>query len=114
MRSRGALRGAFAAWLGLIALHAVSTRGGSGRVTEFFGDVNGLVSRVLDPDIPAIPDRRTGTATAAAPTGTAPPPPGAVAGRAPAGNGLQPGTGIPSSGVVFTSPSLQPRIPLPR
>ena len=55
-----ALRGAVTAWLALIALQAVSSRGGSGRVASFFGDVDGLVQRALSPDVPAIPDRRGG------------------------------------------------------
>lgn len=58
----GAIRGAFSAWLGLIALQAVSTKGGSGRISEAFGDVASIVERVLDPDVPAIPDRRDGGA----------------------------------------------------
>jgi hypothetical protein len=56
---RGTLRGAATAWLGLIALHAVAT-GGSGKVAGAFADVNRLLSRVLDPNVPAIPDRRAG------------------------------------------------------
>ena len=67
MAGRGALRGALAAWLGLIALHAVGTAGGSGRIAEAFGDVNRLVERVLDPSVPAIPDRRAAAAPAPAP-----------------------------------------------
>lgn len=55
----------FAAWLGLIALHALGTRGGSGRVSSAFTDVAGLIERVLDADVPAIPDRRAGAAPAA-------------------------------------------------
>lgn len=56
--ARGALRGAFAAWLGLIALQAVGTAGGSGRIAGAFTDANRLLARVLDPDVPAIPDLR--------------------------------------------------------
>jgi hypothetical protein len=55
---RGTLRGVFGAWLGLIALQAVSTSGGSGRVAEAFRDLDGILQRVLDPKVPAIPDRR--------------------------------------------------------
>jgi hypothetical protein len=47
------------AWLALIALQTVSSRG-SGRVAGAFADVNRLVKRALDPSVPAIPDRRTG------------------------------------------------------
>jgi hypothetical protein len=64
---RGALRGAMTAWLGLIALQAVSTTGGSGRISALFGDVNRLVERALDPKVPAIPDRRTAAPAASAP-----------------------------------------------
>lgn len=44
--------------LGLIALQALVTHGASGRVGQFFADVNRLVERALDPTVPAIPDRR--------------------------------------------------------
>ncbi len=56
----GSVRGVFAGFLGLVALHALGSRGGSGRVSEFFGDVAGVIERVLDPNVPAIPDRRPG------------------------------------------------------
>jgi len=80
MARGGMIRGAASAWLGLIALQAVSTRGGSGRVAEFFNDANRLVQRVLDPNVPAIPDRRGGATAGGWLTGvqqsraTAPPP----------------------------------------
>lgn len=48
----------FAGFLGLIALHAVGTQGGSGRVAEAFADLSRLIDRVIDPAVPAIPDRR--------------------------------------------------------
>lgn len=51
-----ALRGAMVAWLGLIALQAVGTAGGSGRLAELFAAANQLVHRALDPTVPAIPD----------------------------------------------------------
>ena len=63
--ARGAVRGALAAWLGLITLQAVASSG-SGRVASAFADVAGLVDRVIDPAVPAIPDRRTGSTSAAA------------------------------------------------
>lgn len=56
--ARGAVRGAVAAWLGLITLQAVASKGGSGRVASAFADLSGLVDRVIDPAVPAIPDRR--------------------------------------------------------
>lgn len=55
-----ALRGAVSAWLTLIVLQAVSTKGGSGRVAGLFTDLDNLVKRALDPGVPAIRDRRTG------------------------------------------------------
>jgi hypothetical protein len=57
-RGRGTLRGMAAGFLGLIALQAVGTKGGSGRIAEAFGDVAGLIQRAFDPNVPAIPDRR--------------------------------------------------------
>jgi hypothetical protein len=61
-RRGGTVRGIFAGFLGLVALHAVGTKGGSGRVASAFADVAGLIERVLDADVPAIPDRRAGAA----------------------------------------------------
>lgn len=76
--ARGALRGAMSAALGLIALQAVSSKKGSGRISGLLTDVNGLVLRVLDPTVPAIPDRRQPRsgqpATGSAPAATAPTP----------------------------------------
>jgi hypothetical protein len=60
------LRGAVAAWLGLITLQAVGTKSGSGRVAELATDTTRLLARILDPDVPAIPDRRPGAAAATA------------------------------------------------
>lgn len=54
------LRGAVTAWMGLIVLQTVGTAGGSGKVAALFGDLNGLVTRALSADVPAIPDRRAG------------------------------------------------------
>jgi len=55
---RHALQGAVTAWLALIALSAIGSKGGSGRVASLFADVDGLVQRALSPNVPAIPDRR--------------------------------------------------------
>lgn len=55
-------RGVVTAWLALIALQAVSTKGSSGRIASLMTDVNRLVARVLDPNVPAIPDLSGGTA----------------------------------------------------
>lgn len=56
--SRGATRGAATAVLSLIVLQGVVSRGGSGRIASLMADVNGLVTRVFDPAVPAIPDHR--------------------------------------------------------
>jgi hypothetical protein len=70
--SSGGFRGALAAWLGLIALQAVGTTpGGGGRIASFFGDVNTMVERVLNPNVAAIPDRRAGAANASDAAATA-------------------------------------------
>ena len=63
--ARGALRGMVSAWLGLIALQAVSTTGGSGRIASAFTDVNDLLKRAIDPSVPAIPDRSSGANSSA-------------------------------------------------
>jgi hypothetical protein len=68
---KSGLSWAFTTWLALIALQAVATRGGSGRIAQAFTDVDQLLTRALDPNVPAIPDRRTATAAstiAASPT----------------------------------------------
>lgn len=55
-----ALRGVAAAGLVLVVVETIA-RDGSGRVGSFFTDVNGLVQRAFSPDVPLIPDRRTGS-----------------------------------------------------
>lgn len=60
-----ALTSALTAALALIALQAVVSRGGSGRVAQAFSAAQAVIDRALDPTVPAIPDR---TATAAATT----------------------------------------------
>ena len=60
---RSTLGWMFSAWLGLIALQAVVSRGGSGRISSLFADANNVLNRALDPNVPAIPDRRTTTTT---------------------------------------------------
>jgi hypothetical protein len=52
------LRGAVTAWLGLIALSAVVRN--SGQATGALATINNVLQRALSPDVPAIPDRRTG------------------------------------------------------
>jgi hypothetical protein len=56
--ARGTVRGALSAALALSVLQAVVSRRGSGAVAGAFGVVDGLVQRALDPDVPAIRDRR--------------------------------------------------------
>jgi hypothetical protein len=51
-------RGAVTAWMALIVLQTVGSAGGSSKVASLFADINGLVTRALSPDVPAIPDRR--------------------------------------------------------
>jgi hypothetical protein len=53
-----AIRGALTAWMGLIVLYSVGTANGSGRIAGLFTDVNNLLTRALDANVPAIPDRR--------------------------------------------------------
>src|SRR5206468_5947739 len=65
LRMGHTLRGAVSAWLALIVLQTVVTRG-SGRVADALAGLNGLAQRALDPNVPAIPDRRTGAAPAGA------------------------------------------------
>lgn len=65
----------FTTWLALIALQALATKGASGRVGEFFADIDRLLERALDPTVPAVPDLRTTTKTktpTAAPAEVAP------------------------------------------
>lgn len=70
MAAGHALRGMVTAWLGLVALQAVSTKGGSGRVASLFSDVDKLVQRAFDPNVPAIPNRSAGAASTPDPVQT--------------------------------------------
>lgn len=63
----GTARAAASACLGLIALQAAGTSGGSGRIRQLLGDANTMVSRLLDPNVPAIPDLRNGGTWGATP-----------------------------------------------
>lgn len=60
---KSTLTWAFTTWLGLVALQAVVSRGGSGRISQAFSDLDALLERVLDPTVAAIPDRRAGATT---------------------------------------------------
>jgi hypothetical protein len=66
--AHGTARSAATACLGLIALQAASTRGGSGRIAELLHDANTMVTRLLDPKVPAIPDLRSGGTWGTTPT----------------------------------------------
>lgn len=59
---RSALGWAFTTWLTLTALQALATRTAPGRVASAFRDVDSILERILDPSVPAIPDRRAGAA----------------------------------------------------
>lgn len=54
--ARGAVRGAMAAWLGLVALQTLTSGDSSGKVGGAFDWVASVFQRALDPSIPAIPD----------------------------------------------------------
>jgi hypothetical protein len=71
---KGAAGWMFTTWLGLIALQTLTTKGASGRVASAFTDLNSVLDRILDPTIPAIPDRRPGAATTTAAAAPAPVP----------------------------------------
>ena len=81
---KGTLGWMFTTWLALIALQTLSTQCASGRVSSLFADVNSLVQRALDPNVPAIPDR---TAAASAPAVATPTP---AATQAPYAPGMAP------------------------
>jgi hypothetical protein len=61
--ARGALRGAAAAWLGLIALQAVTSKGGAHATSGVLGVAESIVKRALAPNVAAIPDRRDGSSS---------------------------------------------------
>lgn len=89
MAAGHALRGVASAWLGLIVLQTVTTSG-SGRVAALFTDLSGLISRAMDPAVPAIPDRRSGAPSASGgattnPTSVYRPPADLTTGLAPLG-----------------------------
>ena len=46
------------AWLALAALQLVTSSTGSGRLSGLLGGATNVLDRVLDPGVPAIPDRR--------------------------------------------------------
>lgn len=96
-----AVRGMVSAWLGLIVLQTVATKG-SGKVAGLMADANRLVKRALDPSVPAIPDRRVDGGSSPA----APPPVGA---RLP--DGSWPSYNVPAPG-ANNWPSFN--VPVPR
>lgn len=50
------LRGAAGAWLGLVVLQGLTSKGGAGAVGGLLGTVTDLIDRALSPTVPAIPD----------------------------------------------------------
>lgn len=52
------LRWVFGAWLGLVALQALTSPSAPARVAQAFAGAQELVERLLDPNVPAIPDLR--------------------------------------------------------
>jgi len=53
------LRWLFGAWLGLIALQALTSPSAPTRVAQAFDGAQQLVDRALNPNLPLIPDLRT-------------------------------------------------------
>lgn len=49
----------FGAWLGLIALQALSSPSAPGRVSQLFSGAQQFIDRALNPTVPLIPDLRT-------------------------------------------------------
>lgn len=49
----------FSAWLGLIALQALTSPSAPSRVAGLFSGAQSFVDRVLDPNVPAIHDLRS-------------------------------------------------------
>lgn len=124
--AHGTARAAATACLGLIALQAVSTDGGSGRISQLLADANGILQRVLDPTVPAIPDRNSVAAGAArseaagndGPARTMPVNPASGPYRPP---GQAPGptrTNYPTNGLPFPVPASPTwpsfNVPVPR
>lgn len=58
MRRTGAVRGAFAGFLGLVALHRMADKRSAKRVGGLFDDLASIVDRALSPEVAAIPDLR--------------------------------------------------------
>lgn len=49
----------FSAWLGLIALQALTSPSAPTRVSQLFSGAAAFLNRALDPTVPLIPDLRT-------------------------------------------------------
>lgn len=69
--ARGALRGAGAAWLGLIALQTLTSGDSSSKVGGAFGWLASVFDRALDPKVAAIPDHGKATSSSSSTAGTA-------------------------------------------
>lgn len=102
--SRGMVRGAAGAWLGLIVLQGLVGKTGSGAVGGMLNAVSGGIAKLTDPTVAGIPDLRP----VVQPGG--PGDPGGVVGQgSPAGDGGVVGTGRPSN--PTPSPSLGRNVP---
>jgi hypothetical protein len=88
--ARGAVRGAMGAWLGLVALQALTSEGGSGKAAGLIDFLSSVVDRALDPTVPAIPD------LAGASSGPAADPGNPMATGAPRSPGTVPNPSLPS------------------
>lgn len=75
----GTMRAAAVSVLGLVALQAVGSAGGSGRISGLFNDVSTMLDRLLDPTVPAIPDLANGEKWGGGGTATVGTPPNGVA-----------------------------------
>ncbi len=49
----------FGAWLGLIALQALTSPSAPARVSQLFSGAQQVIDRALNPNVPLIPDLRT-------------------------------------------------------
>jgi len=66
----GAVRGVLTAWLGLAALQALTSRGGSDKAAGLVDVIASVVERALSPDVAAIPNFAGWDGAAARPAGS--------------------------------------------
>lgn len=101
--SRGMVRGAAGAWLGLIVLQGLVGKAGSGAVGGMLTAVGGAIGKLTDPTVAGIPDLRPVVQPGSAGDG------GVVGKGSPAGDGGVVGQGRPSN--PTPSPSLGRDVP---